>query len=103
MAMCEDYPCCGHTDGLGCDWVSPNEIQLCMVCAEARADRPYHTMHRGDCPTANKRKEAKAGSECVICGESAAYMYHSEPLCSECIVDVEADEAAYRRDYDDYY
>lgn len=17
---CEDYPCCGHTDGLGCDW-----------------------------------------------------------------------------------
>ena len=23
MAMCEDYPCCGHTDGLGCDYV-PN-------------------------------------------------------------------------------
>lgn len=20
MAYCEDYPCCGHTDGLGCDW-----------------------------------------------------------------------------------
>lgn len=20
---CEDYPCCGHTDGLGCDYV-PN-------------------------------------------------------------------------------
>ena len=20
MAMCEDYPCCGHTDGLGCDY-----------------------------------------------------------------------------------
>lgn len=18
---CEDYPCCGHTDGLGCDYV----------------------------------------------------------------------------------
>jgi hypothetical protein len=18
--MCEDYPCCGHTDGLGCDY-----------------------------------------------------------------------------------
>lgn len=21
MARCEDYPCCGHTDGLPCDWV----------------------------------------------------------------------------------
>jgi hypothetical protein len=21
MARCEDYPCCGHTDGLGCDYV----------------------------------------------------------------------------------
>lgn len=20
MAPCEDYPCCGHTDGLGCDY-----------------------------------------------------------------------------------
>jgi hypothetical protein len=20
MARCEDYPCCGHTDGLPCDW-----------------------------------------------------------------------------------
>jgi len=19
--QCEDYPCCGHTDGLGCDYV----------------------------------------------------------------------------------
>lgn len=20
---CEDYPCCGHTDGLPCDWTPP--------------------------------------------------------------------------------
>ena len=20
MSRCEDYPCCGHTDGLGCDY-----------------------------------------------------------------------------------
>lgn len=20
MTRCEDYPCCGHTDGLGCNW-----------------------------------------------------------------------------------
>jgi hypothetical protein len=24
MAVCEDYPCCGHTDGLPCDWVAPD-------------------------------------------------------------------------------
>ena len=21
---CEDYPCCGHTDGLGCNWTAPD-------------------------------------------------------------------------------
>lgn len=21
VTMCEDYPCCGHTDGLGCNYV----------------------------------------------------------------------------------
>lgn len=21
---CEDYPCCGHTDGLPCDWTPPD-------------------------------------------------------------------------------
>lgn len=21
---CEDWPCCGHTDGLPCDWVAPD-------------------------------------------------------------------------------
>jgi hypothetical protein len=24
MARCEDYPCCGHTDGLPCDWQAPD-------------------------------------------------------------------------------
>jgi hypothetical protein len=27
MARCEDYPCCGHTDGLGCDWVYTPEAR----------------------------------------------------------------------------
>lgn len=22
--QCEDYPCCGHTDGLPCNWVAPD-------------------------------------------------------------------------------
>ena len=25
MARCEDYPCCGHTDGLGCNYVPDTE------------------------------------------------------------------------------
>jgi hypothetical protein len=24
MRYCEDYPCCGHTDGLPCNWVPPD-------------------------------------------------------------------------------
>jgi hypothetical protein len=24
---CEDYPCCGHTDGLGCDWTYTDEAR----------------------------------------------------------------------------
>jgi hypothetical protein len=24
MSRCEDYPCCGHTDGLGCNY-SPGD------------------------------------------------------------------------------
>ena len=23
-SRCEDYPACGHTDGLGCNWVAPD-------------------------------------------------------------------------------
>lgn len=25
---CEDYPCCGHTDGLGCNWVAPDYASM---------------------------------------------------------------------------
>ena len=35
MARCEDYPCCGHTDGLGCDWT---------YTPEARAYDEKHAM-----------------------------------------------------------
>lgn len=35
MATCEDYPCCGHTDGLGCDW-KPD-----MNYYHQRAERMY--------------------------------------------------------------
>lgn len=28
---CEDYPCCGHTDGLPCDW-TPNYSDPHFLC-----------------------------------------------------------------------
>ena len=61
MAICEDFPCCGHTDGLGCDWVSPNEIVPCDLCIEARRDRPYHEGQPDSCPTRREamRKDAE--------------------------------------------
>lgn len=27
MTRCEDYPCCGHTDGLGCNWTYTPEAR----------------------------------------------------------------------------
>jgi hypothetical protein len=31
-ARCEDYPCCGHTDGLPCNWVPGPEIYKHAGC-----------------------------------------------------------------------
>jgi len=46
MAMCEDYPACGHTDGLGCDWESPNEdasLYFCMNEHGYEGEPAWHT------------------------------------------------------------
>ena len=45
MALCEDYPCCGHTDGLGCDWRSPNDDPNLYFCECNR----FHRKGK-DCP-----------------------------------------------------
>ena len=103
MTTCEDFPCCGHTDGLGCNWVSPNEIQLCMVCADARADRPYHDGHSCKTVEEAKRKAVPAGAVCISCNEEEAeVMSNGQPMCFPC----ESDMLAWSRDmqeqYDDY-
>jgi len=87
---CEDFPACGHDDGLGCDWVSPNEIQPCPVCIEARATYPYHNGWEGSCPTL--RAKALVSSHCAnfsdsvdSCdGEVADTMHHGVALCADC-------------------
>lgn len=30
---CEDYPCCGHNDGLGCGWKAPNYSDPAVAAA----------------------------------------------------------------------
>lgn len=95
--MCEDYPCCGHTDGLGCDWVSPSEVVACPVCIEARAFYPYHEGWEGSCPTlkANARDEASrnvpADFECEECGDNETIYPGSYNLCFNCGLDEESE------------
>ena len=84
---CEDFPCCGHTDGLGCDWVSPNEIVPCDICIEARVSNPYHSRAAG-CKTerANAREAVPTGAMCFECdhGNEADIMSDGHPLCFDC-------------------
>ena len=94
MSICEDYPCCGHTDGLGCDWVSPNEVVPCDVCIEARATRPYHN-RIVECPTLRAQAQASVpeGAICAFCeDEDADIMHGSDAVCYGCFEDA--------RDYD---
>ena len=106
--MCEDYPCCGHTDGLGCDWVSPNEVQPCQVCIDARVSRPYHKNLEGSCPTeyANARELASlnvpANFECDECGDLFSIHPDFDNLCYPCGFEAVHEAEAYYRDTDYY-
>lgn len=98
--MCEDYPCCGHTDGLGCDWVSPNEVQLCLTCADARAQYPYHAFIE-ECPTARAKAEAEAMADgdftCEDCGEDASFKWDEDVyLCADHYYQAKRDDAEWR-------
>lgn len=105
MSMCEDYPCCGHTDGLGCDWVSPNEVVPCNVCIEARASSPYHSQAEG-CKTqrAKAREAVPTDALCFTCeDESADIMSEGHPLCFSCESDMLAFNRSMQEQYDDQY
>jgi len=106
FSTCEDYPCCGHTDGLGCNWVSPNEVKPCQVCIDARANYPYHDGY--SCPTVEKaqRENVPAGSMCKWAGEDceneANFNIKGEGLvCYECMADLQAYNASMQEQYDD--
>jgi len=46
MAMCEDYPACGHTDGLGCNWTSPNDDPELYFCSNEHNEEGEGAWHR---------------------------------------------------------
>lgn len=110
MAQCEDYPCCGHTDGLGCDWVSPFEVVPCQVCIEARKSYPYHAQADG-CPTVRERAVAEALSQQVPCefygvedeceGEVASTMYGDTPVCWDCFSSMKQYDREVQEQYDE--
>jgi hypothetical protein len=55
MAMCEDFPACGHTDGLGCDWKSPNDDPTLYFCTNEHGwggEPMWHTVGTA-CPMAD--------------------------------------------------
>ena len=92
--ICEDYPACGHTDGLGCDWVSPNEKVPCAVCIEARRVSPYHSRAQ-ECPTLRDKaiNDVPNGAVCAFCENEEADIMHGESAaCYGCYEDA--------RDYD---
>ena len=58
---CEDYPCCGHTDGLGCNYTTPVEY-LCSYCNYYPDDDVWHTV--GDvCATARQIEKEEREEE----------------------------------------
>lgn len=111
MSQCEDFPCCGHTDGLGCDWVSPNEIVPCNTCLNARASYPYHSA-MAECPT-----ERKLAQDLVPKGVSCSYYgveddcdgkfadigYGNQFLCFNCYQSVLEYDRQMQEQYDDIW
>jgi hypothetical protein len=114
--VCEDFPCCGHDDGLGCDWISPNEIQPCQICIDARVLSPYHSEAKG-CPTERKQAEEEAinaldnGAVCQFYEENAIggcdgyvnSMHNGKPVCFECLVECMEYDRQMQEQYDDFW
>lgn len=64
MNRCEDYPCCGHTDGLGCNWTAPD----------------YSSDPHFMCDHENGYCEA----EDEVCDPASGFCANDDDECSEC-------------------
>jgi hypothetical protein len=91
---CEDFPCCGHTDGLGCAWVSPNEVSPVdnLIAREVREVRRAEARAEFDA-------RAVQGGACNDCG-SVQIPASADGLCFDCEQDLRDEE---RREREDFY
>ena len=78
MTYCEDFPCCGHTDGLGCNWT---------YTPEARAFDQEHVYcdHESGMCEVWEDDEDEDYCDPDTCGEDANYnKAHKMWLCAWC-------------------
>ena len=68
MAQCEDYPCCGHTDGLGCDYTPDYDYIYKHVGCDHEA---------GHCQLRDEPEEADDDT-CETCGGYMNYTFGVE-------------------------
>lgn len=89
MARCEDYPCCGHTDGLGCDYepdrayiwahaLCEHEIGYCDVAEREREELDPEDCEHGNTGTWRGRVECDdCGSPLVMVTDTTPRAYPS--------------------------
>lgn len=100
MSRCEDYPACGHTDGLPCDWKSPNDDPTLWFCTECSSyfdsdpdfpGSPWHKVGQA-CPLAEVDDEPD-WKKCRKCGvqlnddnwDDAPWIeFHQDDWCVKC-------------------
>lgn len=69
-ARCIDYPCCGHTDGLPCDWTPPDD------------DLDDDDEDDADC--SDRGHALCENGRCIECGTCEAYCAGScDPLAED--------------------
>ena len=68
MNRCEDYPCCGHTDGLGCNYTPDMDF----INTHAACDHEL-----GDCQVINQDNE---DDWCGQCGKHMNYSFGTEGI-----------------------
>lgn len=71
MSRCEDWPCCGHTDGLGCDY----QPDMDYIYAHALCDHEV-----GDCALADYYDEPDPDT----CEHGDAYLKRGRWECDLC-------------------
>ena len=101
---CEDYPCCGHTDGLPCNWVSPSfhsSVDNIIHSVELAIERVQNALRWENAPLGICKSD-----ECDTDSENPPTLpvldWHGTPMCNECWEYAEeADRDLYRRERDE--